>query len=138
MIKQDNFRPLANRLVIAQALALARDRAAIHAYPQAIRATSSRYLVVQVPNFQPTGIAPLNPLSIDPITPIGRARQIVAGKCAELARAVFAMADAAPAQPAPTVVGETFGVVTLGDFAQEIRQILPKVGPIDARHEEVT
>src|SRR6267142_5919626 len=56
---------------------------------------------------------------------------------AEFARAIFAMADDVAREAAPTVVRETFGAITPGDFAQQIGNVFAIIGPIDTGDEQV-
>ena len=71
VVQHDDFGAGADLLVVAETPALAADAAAVHPEPQAVRpARGFRHAVVQVPDLQPAGVAPLNPLAIDRIVPV--------------------------------------------------------------------
>ena len=113
---------------------LRRDRAAVHAGPDAIRAAGvARDAVVELPEFRAARVVPQDPLAVSGIVPVGAARKSPGrssgGTCAGT---VVAVADAAAAQAGPTVVGETFRVGALDDLAQNVGQILVVVRAVDA------
>ena len=77
-------------------------------------------------------VVPLDPLAVARVVPVLAGGDGLAGGGAELARAVVAVADAVALQPAPTVVGEAFGMAALDDLAQNAGDVLVVVGAVDA------
>ena len=138
VVQHHDLRAGTNLLVVAEAPALAADAAAVHAEPQAIRPPRRfGHAVVQVPDLQPAGVAPLNPFPINRIVPVVPCRKGFARPLAEPPGAMLAVTDAAAIQAAPTVVRDAFGMRPLDDLAQHVRQVLLIVGAVDARHVEV-
>src|SRR6059036_2744611 len=115
MVEQNNFSALADGFVVTETLTLARNRAAVHTDPKAIRtACRVRGAIVEVPDFKTAGVTPLNPAAVSRVVPIMSRRERLARVLTESSGAVFAVADAAAAQAAPTVIGEAFGMITFG------------------------
>src|ERR1035438_1492485 len=133
MIEQQEVRALADFLEIAERAGLGRYRAAVHARPDAIGpAGSLRDAVVEFPEFGAARVAPQDPLAVGGIVPIGAARNRLTGLNAELPLAVVAVADATAPEPGPTVIGKSFGLGSLDDFAQNVGQIFVVVAAVDA------
>src|SRR5262245_13170205 len=122
VIEQDELSTPTNFSIIAKVLGLCGDRPAVHADPNAIwPAGSFGDLVVQIPNFEPPLVIPLNPFSIALVPPVLLARDHFTGPIAESLLAIFTKARAASAEAAPTVVGKSFRAITLDNFAQDSR-----------------
>jgi hypothetical protein len=74
---------------------------------------SSRSAAVEIPDPDSAGVIP-----IDPLGDVLR-RKRGAGLVTELARAIFAVADAIPIQAVPAVVGQSPRVASLDDFRED-------------------
>ena len=136
MIEKNHLGALKDRLAIPEGAALAADRSAIHAEPQARRATGGfGGAIVQVPDLEAPRVVPLDPLPIDGIAPIVLGGERATAFIAELPLAIFAIADAVAIKPAPTVVGESFGVAALDDLGEYRRKVFVVIGAIDAGDE---
>src|SRR5262249_5652406 len=118
---------------VAERVALARDRTAVHAQPQAVRSAGIlRHPIVVLPHLDAARVVPLHPLPVDGVVPVFRLRQRSGGRVAEFAGAVVAIADAVALQTAPTIVGEAFGVRSFDDLAQNPREVLVVIRAVDA------
>jgi hypothetical protein len=124
VVQQHEFGALRDFFEIPERVALARNRAAVHADPKAVRAARRLYrAVVQVPDFQAPPVVPLDPFPVHRIVPIAGGRKRAALLVPKLARAVLAMANAVAPQAAPTVIGESFRVRTLDDLRKHARDV---------------
>src|ERR1039458_1343181 len=137
LVEHHNLRPLADRLVIAKLLGLGGNRAAVHSEPEAMRpAGFARGAIEQVPDFKPARVVPPDPLAIDRIVPILRARDRLAGLLVKLALTIFAVADAVALQAVPVVVRDSIRVRALDDFAEHGRKVFVVIRAVDARDVE--
>src|SRR5262249_24450270 len=124
-----------DRAAVAEGAALRGDGPAIHAEPQAIRASSGLgRTIVHVPDLDAPRVIPIDPLAVDWIAPILLARQIGSGFVAKLTRAVFAIADAFPPKAAPAIVRETLRVAALDNLGENSREILVVVRAVHASY----
>src|ERR1039458_1604998 len=137
LVEHHNLRPLADRLVIAKLLSLGGNRAAVHSEPEAMRpAGFARGAIEQVPDFEPARVVPPDPLAIDRIVPILRARDRLAGLLVKLALTIIAVADVVALQAVPIVVRDSIRVRALDDFAEHGRNVFVVIRTVDARDVE--
>ncbi len=111
MVEHDDVGALADGAEVTERARLRGNGTAVHAGPDAVGAAGgTRGLVVQVPDRQAARVVPPNPIAVGGVVPVRGRRKVLAATRLEQARAVVAVADAAAAEPRPTVVGETFRV----------------------------
>src|SRR5574340_907488 len=117
MVHEHHIRALADSFHVAERTRLSRDRAAVHAYPDAVRAAALLCRPVEmVPDLDAPVVVPLDPLAVNRIVPVALLGERLARLLAELPRAVVAIADALASQARPTVVRETLGMAALDDL----------------------
>src|SRR5207302_10547555 len=120
VIEQHEVGAAADLDEIAERAALAGDRPAVHADPEAVRtARAPGDLVEHVPDFDAALVIPLDPLAVDRIIPIPAGRQRLTGFRLKLARAVLAIANARPAHTGPVIIGEALGMRAFDDLGQQ-------------------
>src|SRR5204863_6579628 len=135
VIEEDDPYPLGHRLPVAERAALVGQAAAVHPRPFAVRAAVTvGDLVVQLPEADPLGVAPLDPGAIGRVVPVLPRRQLLAaGSRGKRRGARGAVADpTAPAEAGPRVIGEALRVVALADLLEHFGQVLAVVRPADA------
>src|SRR5260221_589599 len=139
MVEHYDLGAFGDCFIVAEILTLGTDAAAHHPRPNAIRTASGlRSGVIQIPKFQTSIIVPTDPLAEDRVVPVLRRRNLFSAALPELALAVFAMAEARTSQPAPAVVGETLGPVTLCDLAKDGWDVVFVIRTVDAGNKQLT
>src|SRR6185437_9658854 len=138
MIQHNHVRAPANLPVIAKALGLAVDGAAVHAHPNAIAtACGLRHAIVQIPNLQAALVIPAYPFTINRIVPVPFFRNRFPSPIAKSFFAIAAKTWTVPAKARPTVVRESFRMIAFDNFAQDGGNMLLVVRAVDASYEKI-
>ena len=132
-VEHDERGALADALVVAEAGALVGHVAAGHADPDAVfSAGFAGGAIVDVPHLEAPRVAPLDPLAVGRVAPVGLLRQVEAGGLAEAPARMDAVGDVVTVAARPAVVRKAVGVVALGDLLEHRGQVLAVVGAVDA------
>src|SRR5439155_9221312 len=86
----------------------------------------------QIPELQTARVAPLNPFAISRCLPVLFNRQPLARLLTKRARAIFAIANTASPQTAPTIVSETLRPITFHYLAHDLRKVFVVIRAVDA------
>src|SRR5262249_42065488 len=123
---------------VAEPGRLGRDRAAVHADPQAVRpARLAGHAVVAVPALHPAVAVPEAPFPVRRVAPVLPRGGGFAGAAAEPPLAVGAVAGALAVEPAPAVIRDPLGVRAFDDLAEDARDVILVVRAVDAADVEV-
>ena len=137
-VEQNDLRAGEDFLGVSKSVGLAGDVGTVHPQPEAVFAAGILGdCVVEVPLFSAAGVGPFYPLAEGGVGPIAGLGERGVGEGLEAAGAIGAVADLIAVSAGPTVVGKTFRVIALDDFAHDVGEELVIVRGIDAGEVEV-